>query len=272
MTVLIDDALATSFLTTPIREAWFDNAASIQIVSGLRAEDVSESDVALIQTPEATLLTRGHVIDRSVAIVQDGHGLIAMRTTVRPNEIDETTVYVNGVGASGEVLSRALLGPYFGITATNVVRQEPPTDALVVIAEGADALGQPEHGFTEDLARTWFILKGTAFVSHIAVVGVQALAEDADDQLGLLRSALDVGYERRRDVRRIIHEVTGVDREALSAVTGNMRFSLEPDDQEPLRSLIEQGTWGTRFGRSLPAFRDQLGKTYRVDEEEPPDG
>lgn len=262
MAVLIDAMLATSFLTTPVREGWFDGASAIQVKAGLSVSDITEDDIALVPAPEATLLTRTHVIDRSVAIVHDGTGIVSMRTPVRADEVDEAVVSLTGVGAAGEVLTRALLKPYFGITATAFVRdQETPEDATVVISEGAEALAEAPEGFQEELTRTWFIMTGKPYVSHVTVAGVRALARDADEQLALLRAALETGYERRRDVRRMIREATGVDQDALAEVTGKMRFAMEPEDQEPLRLLIERGTWGTHFGRSLPAYRDQLGLT-----------
>lgn len=248
------------FVTTPIREGWIDNAASVEVRPGLSAADVTENDVALIPAPAATLLTQTHVIDRSVAVVFDGVGLLAMRTPVRPDEIDSERVYLIGVGASGEVLARALLKPFFGIDVSGFERvSQVPDDARIVVVEGPDALVEPASGFSEDLARSWFIMTGKAYVSHVAVIGVRALARGADDELATLRAAIDIGRERRRDVRRLVREASGVDTDRLADVTGRMRFALEPEDQEPLRMLIERGTWGTGFGRNLPAFRDQLG-------------
>lgn len=260
MTVLIDDTMATAFLTTPVREGWLESSPAIEARPGLRAGDVTENDVALLPLPEATLLTRTHVIDRSVAIVHDGVGMIAMRTPVRPDEIEEATVYLVNVGASGETLARALMTPYFGIQPAAFVRDaSPPADAQVVVSEGAGALAPVESGFREDLARSWFIMTGKPYVSHVTVVGVRALARDADDLLAALRAARETGWERRRDVRRAIREASGVDADTLAEVTGRMRFALEPEDQEPARMLVERGTRGTDYGRSLPAYREQLG-------------
>ena len=101
-------------------------------------------------------------------------------------------------------------------------------------------------------------MTGKAFVSHVCVVGVAALARDPQDELARLRAALDVGWERRRDIRLTIRESQQVDPGMLAEATGKMRFSMEPDDQEPARMLVERGTWGTDFGRTLPAYRDQL--------------
>ena len=260
MTVLIDETFATSFFTMPVREGWIEDASSVKVVPGLDAGNVTVDDVALIPAAVATRLIETHVIDRSVAVVHDGVGVTAIQTPVRADEIDEEVVYLEHVGVAGETLVRALLKPYFGVSARDITPVDAvPDDAQVVICEGASALAVPEEGFREDLARTWFIMTGFPFISHVTVVGVRALARGADDQLGLLRSLVESGHERRRDLRRMIHEATGVDRDALAEVTGRMRYHLEPEDAASARRLVETGTWGTPFGRSLPAYRDQLG-------------
>jgi hypothetical protein len=269
MTVLIDDTLATMFLTIPLREGWIEPPKPVELRIGLAAADVTEDDVALLPVPEATLLTRTHVIDRSIAIVHDGTGPVAMHTPVRPDEIQGAEVLLREVGASGEALARALMTAYFGIDATAFMHvQEAPAGAPVVVEEGVAALAEAETGFREDLVRSWFIMTGRSFVSHVTVVGVRALARDADDQIAALRSLLDTGLERRRDARRLIREATGVDTEALARMTTKMRYRLEPDDQEPARMLVERGTRGTAWGRSLPAFRDQLGPTANTGDTE----
>ncbi|HEV2129228.1 MAG TPA: MqnA/MqnD/SBP family protein [Thermomicrobiales bacterium] len=259
MTILIDDTTATAFLTAPVREGWFEGDPPIEVRADLRAADVTEDDVALLPLPEATLLTRTHVIDRSVAIVHDGVGMVAMWTPARPDEIEGPVVCLRDVGASGEALVRALLKPFFGIEATKIApRDDPPADAQVIITEGAEALAPSESGFREDLARSWFIMTGKPFVSHVTVIGVRALARDGDEQLAALKKAVETGWERRRDVRRMIREQSGIESEPLAEVTNRMRFLMEPDDQEPARMLAERGTWGTDYGRTLPAYRDQL--------------
>lgn len=269
MTVLIDDVLATSFLTMPVREAWIENTSGVRVVDGIAAEEITVDDVALIPAAVATRLVETHVIDRSVAVVHDGIGMTAMWTPVRPDEIDEETVYLDGVGAVGETLTRALMKPYFGISPAEIIAIDaPPAEARVIVREGVPALNAPEDGFREDLARTWFIMTGFPFVSHVTVVGVRALARDADTQLGVLTSLVEKGHERRRDLRRMIHEATGVDRDVLAEVTGRMRYQLEPEDAESVRRLVETGTWGTTFGRSLPAYRDQIASPTTGDEDE----
>lgn len=267
MTVLIDDSLATSFLTCPVREGWIENPGDVRVVPGISAEDITVDDVALIPAAAATRLVETHVIDRSVAIIHEGVGMTTLWTPVRADEVEEEAVYLEGVGVASETLARALLKPYFGITTTGVTHVETsPSEARVIVREGAAALAASVGGFREDLARTWFILTGMPCVSHVTVVGVRALARDANEQLAVLQTLVETGHERRRDVRRMIHEATGIDRESLAEVTGRMRYYMKPEDAEAVRRLVEMGTWGTRFGRSLPAYRDQLGADQTAEE------
>lgn len=273
MAILIDATLATSLLTYPVREGWVQVSSDTRVVEGLSAEEITVDDVALVAAATATRLVETHVIDRSVAVVHEGVGMTSLWTPVRADEIEEETVYLDRVGVAGETLARALLKPYFGIQATGITHADAlPPDARVVVREGVPALVAAADGFREDLVRTWFILTGLPFVSHVAVVGVRALARDGDEQLALLRTLVESGQERRRDIRRSIHEVSGVDRDVLANVTGHMRYHLEPEDAESARRLIESGTWGTPYGRSLPAYRDQLKSTSTFDEGEWRDG
>lgn len=261
MTVRIDASDVTRFLTAPLEEGWVESDVAVDVTSNLTAQAVTEDDVALLPLPEATLLTSTHVIDRSVAVVQQEQGMVAMWTVERPDEIDQPTVWLQHIGSSSEVLIRALLKPFFGIEASEVVHVDTaPEEANLIVTEGGASLADVERGYREDLARSWFILTGKPFVSHVAVVGVRALARDADTQLDVLRRAAEAGWERRRDIRRMIREHAGIESEPLASVTNALRFSMEEADQEPARMLVERGTWGTRFGRTLPALRDQLGQ------------
>ena len=62
----------------------------------------------------------------------------------------------------------------------------------------------------------------------------------------------------RRDLRRLMVGDEEVDRDRLVAMTNTMRFELTQDDRQSLRNLLARGTWGTTYGRVLPAFRDEV--------------
>lgn len=261
MTILIDDTLATAQIAAPFSEGWVDSAGEVIVRPGLRASDFGPGDVGLLAVPEATLLTESHVIAPEVAIVFDGIGPIAMRTPIRPDGVEETIVRLLDAGPTAEVLMRALLRPYFGITATRFASSDDDpraSEAQVVVVDGAMGLEQPDSGFQDDLTRAWFVLTGQALVSHVTVVGVEALARGDEREIGELRSAAALGVERRRDVRGIVAKRWNVDRDALAEFTNRIRFAMTAEDHQSLQSLIARGTWNSRFGRAIPAFRDSL--------------
>ena len=263
MTLYIDDSLITAQVRVPLTEGWVETDVPFEVRKGLAAADVGPGDVALIQAPEATLLGQTHIIDPGIAVAAEAMSAIGMRTPVRPDGIEETPIRLLDAGATAEVLIRALLRSFFGITASSFVRSdedEGATEAQVVIVDGVLGLTEPEAGYQEDLARAWFILTAQPVVHHVLVVGVEAEARGAGAEIEVLRQAIAAGRERRRDVRGIIAEASEVeiDRERLAELTNRIRYELEPTDRQALRNLLARGTWGSRFQRSLPAFRDEV--------------
>lgn len=263
MTLYIDDSLMTAQVAVPLAEGWVETEVPFEVRKGLAAADVGPGDVALIQAPEATLLGRTHIVHPEVAVVAEAISAIAMRTPVRPDGVDDTPVRLLDAGPTAEVLMRALLRPHYGITAASFVRsddEEGAAEAQVIVVDGPLALTEPEAGYQEDLARAWFVLTGQAVVHDVLVVGVEAEARGADAEIDLLRQAIAVGKERRRDVRGIIAERSDVeiDRELLAELTNRIRYELTPADRQSLRNVLARGTWGSRFGRQMPAFRDEV--------------
>jgi len=270
VTLLIDDTLTTAFVSIPISERWIEPGVDVRLLTNLPASEVGTGDVALIAAAEATLLGESHVIASSVAVVFDGVGPIAMRTPVRPDEVDNVIVRLLDVGPTGEVLLRALLRPYFGITAGGFARSDDDPgagDAQMVVVDGAPGLSQPESGFQDDLVRDWFVLTGEAVVSHVLVVGVEAIARGAVAEVDALRHAISTGQERRKDVRRIAADRWGVtDRETFAEMTNRQRFELSQADRHSLATMIARGTWGSRFQNRLPAYLDSLDDDVRPDD------
>jgi len=261
MAILIDDTLATAQISVPFSESWLESDVEVVVRPNLRASDAGRADVVLLPVPEATLLTESHLIAPEVAVIFNGIGPIAMLTPIRPDGVEETIVRLLDTGPTAEVVMRALLRPYFGITATRFASSDDDpraSEAQVVVVDGAMGLEQPETGFQDDLSRAWFILTGQALVSHVTVIGVEAFARGSGREVEALRSAAALGVERRREVRGIVAQRWNVDRDALAEMTNRMRFALTPEDRQSLESLIARGTWNSRFGRTLPAFSDML--------------
>lgn len=259
--LLIDDRLLTSAIAVPLREGWVEPEVETSVRRDLRADQVGPRDVALIALPEATLLPETHVIDPRLAIVTESVGPIGMRTAIRPDGVESSPIWMKNVGPTADVLTRALLRPFFGITADLFINDaDAPEvdDAQVVIVDDLIGVSLPDHGFQEDLARAWFVLTGMATVHAVTVVGVEALARGYDAELAALQSALASGRERRRDVRQMISAEHEIDRDRLVEITNAVRFELTAEDRRSARDLIARGTWGTAWKRTLPAFVDEL--------------
>lgn len=263
MTLYIDDSLMTAQIRVPFAEGWLETNVPFEIRQNLTASDIGPGDVAVIAAPEATLMGRTHVIAPEVAVIAEGISAIAMRTPIRPDGVEETPIRMLDTGATAEVLTRALLRPFFGITASTFVTDEDDSavaEAQVVVVDGVLGLTEPESGFHEDLARAWFILTGQAVVHAVTVVGVEVEARGPESELEALRRAVELGVERRRDVRRAIADAEEIDRDRLVELTNRIRFEMTPEDRQSLRNLMARGSWGSRFQRVLPAFRDEIQK------------
>ena len=262
LTLLIDDNLTTALIAVPLANGWVETDVTVDVRAGLAASDVTMEDVALISVAEATLLADSHVIISEVAVVLDGIGPIAMRTPVRPDGVEDTVVRLLDAGPTAELLIRALLRPYFGITAsTFALTDDDPAAARaeVIVLDNGAGLSQPEAGYQEDLAKDWFVLTGQALVSHVVVIGLQALARGPDAEIATLLQAVAVGQERRKDVRGMVAERWEVtDRDLLAEITNRERFSLTQADRNSLATLVARGSWGGRFGKRVPVYRDAL--------------
>lgn len=262
MALLIEDNLMTGIITTPLREGWIESDVPFELVPGLGAAQIGRGDVALLNIAEAASLTETHFIDSSIGIASGSApdaaiSPKAMRTPVRPDGIEQTPIRMIDTTPTCELLIRALLRPFFGITADGFVHDasDPAAaDAQVVIIDGLLGLTEPEHGYQEDLVKAWYVLTGTAAVFAVTVVGVDA--DGGDRELALLREAIAVGVERRRDVRRILAgENDAIDRGKLAAITNSLRYELDESDLRSAGNLLVRGTWGTAWRRQLPAVK-----------------
>lgn len=259
MTLLIDDNLMTGMIATPLREGWIETDVSVEVVPNLTADRIGRTDVALISVAEAATLVDTHYIDPSIAVVsgEPPMSTIAMRTPVRPDGIDESPIRMIDTNPTAELLMRALLRSFYGISADGFVRDADDlaaTNAQCVVIDGRMGLTEPEAGYQDDLVKAWFVLTGTRVVYAVAVVGVDA--DGGEPELGLLRSALDLGQARRRDVRRILAgEDEAIDREKLGTITNALRYELDQADIQSASNLLARGTWGTDWKRHLPTVK-----------------
>src|SRR5215211_8845006 len=209
VTLLLHDSLITAQLVRPFQAGWVETEIPWDARSNVSAADVDEQTFALVPSAEIAGLGETHVVVPQISVVTEGRGPIAMRVPVRPDEIDRAEVRLYDTTATAELLARATLESFYGITPSSWSRDDD-TDAQVVIVEGAEALRDPEGGFSEDLVRAWFIMTGQPVVTHVFVAPHSA---DVSRVQAAMNEAQRIGHERRRDVRKATAERFEVERE-----------------------------------------------------------
>ena len=243
MKLLRRGTLATAAVVGPFQAGWIDTSSGVEFRASVTAADVGQHVAALVPSAEVAKLQSTHAVVPGVAVVTEGHGLIAMRTPVRPDEIVSTGVRLYNVSSTAEVLARATLESFYGIVPASWI-EEDSSEAQIVVVEGAAALTQPEAGFSEDLVRAWFIMTGQPVVTHLFVVPNKT---DSSRVIALLEKAKAIGHERRRDLRRAVAERFEVDRDRLVELATSTRYELRDTDRRALMMLLQNGNKGFRY-------------------------
>jgi hypothetical protein len=243
--VLIEDTFATSTYTVPLTFGWVTPPAGLEVelIHGLSGEQIGESEMALAPSAAIAQLQRSHQVEPVVAVVAAGVGAVAMRTPVRPDEIDATPVRLLDA-ADAELLARATLRPFYGIKATAWLENDSPgaSHAQVVVVAGAEALREPEAGYGEDLTRAWFILTALPVVSHVLLLPRQLSADERQSIVAFFEAARDAGLSRRREWRTALADREGIPRDRAGAFWAAQRLTLDEADRQALRELLTRGT------------------------------
>jgi hypothetical protein len=246
--LLIDDAFATSTYTAPIVAGWVTppDGLTFELLHNLSASNFGADDAALAPSFALTELSQSHHVHPNIAVIADGVGAAAMRTPVRPDEIEATPVRLLNAGEA-ELLARATLQPFYGITPTNWIRDGDAPEAAraeVVVVAGAEALREPEGGFSEDLSRAWFILTAQPVVSHVLLLPEGLAPEQQQRVLDFLAAARGEGLARRREWRAALADREEVSRDRAGAFWAAQRLELQEADRQALRALLRQGSAG----------------------------
>jgi predicted solute-binding protein len=244
--LIIDDSLVTAVFAEPLRLNWIATDIDVTLMQAPSADGVPVDAFGLVASPECTLLTDTHAIVPDVAVVAVETGAIAMRSPVRADAISDARVLLYETSATAEVLARALMWPYFGIAVREWTR-EPAGDVTVTIVDGAPALQPPEVGYSENLVRSWFVVTGMPVVSHVLLAPREAAPEEVAGVVGLLTACRQQAHERRRELRQLMDEKYGIERERLVDVLTRQRYSLDDADREALVSLIVKGAGGSAY-------------------------
>jgi hypothetical protein len=241
--LLVDRALETSYITTGVESAGRETSS---VRDRLAAADVGTSDFALISTPEVALLIETHVVDPSFGVTVAESGAIALRTPIRPDEIEEASILLYETSSTAELLARATIWPYYGIKAS-AWTSDPDGTSAITIVDGLAALEPIEAGFSEDLVRAWYILTEQSVVTHVLAIPRDASDEDVEGVRSQLSDAAAAGNSARREVRRALQAESSVEGDRLVEFLRGIRYDLESDDRTAAYSLIARGSGGTRY-------------------------
>ena len=265
-TCLVDDSLATALLTWPLKQGWVDanESVTLELVPGLGAETVGERDVAaLVSSVDAALLLDRFSVVTDLALVSWHNGPVALWTPARPDEIDNVPIALDGVSRTAEALARATLQNFYGITVAGWERDI--AEGQAVIREGAEALQPAESGELSDLVRAWFILSDFPLPTHLLVVP-KALTETPQRVQAIVRELqrlLEMGSERRREVRRDLAEQLGVDRDRLVDFQNDQTHALSKTARKGWLDLLRR----TERALKLPSPIQPDFVTLRAQEE-----
>ncbi len=251
MRLLIHDTLATAFFVEPLRRGWVSAEIDVSIQERLNAECIGPQEFALAPAPECSLLVESHRILPDVAVVARATAGIAMRTSIRPDEISDAEVVLYDVSGTAGVLARALLWPFFGISTTGW-NDERSAGAMVTIVEGALALQEPEIGHAIDLGRAWFVMTGMPVVTHTLLAPVGSTLGDRELIVALLNDCRQRAHEQRKALRQALEAALGIERERLMEFFAQQRYRLDDSDQPALVALIVKGAGGSKY---LPLTR-----------------
>jgi predicted solute-binding protein len=152
--------------------------------------------------------------------------------------------------------------PFYGITATVWVYDDSPqaAQAEVIIVEGAEALREPEGGFSEDLSRAWFILTAQPVVTHLLLAPRQLTAGPLAEMTSFLQAALAEASARRNEWRPRLADEADVPRERAAELWSAQRLRLEEPDRQALLDLVAKGMGGaTKFSAADVQFREGAG-------------
>src|SRR5829696_7291108 len=128
--LLIEETFATATYTLPITSGWVSppHGITVEMTNRLTSDPALEGSILLAPASEILRL-QSHQVVADVAVIADGNGAIAMRTPVRPDEVEATSVRLLKASGIAELLARATLRPFYGIEPTAWVHDGDSAEA-----------------------------------------------------------------------------------------------------------------------------------------------
>lgn len=259
-TLLLDDTPAIAPLALALELGWATLPATVRTLARVDA-DVARSQpgaLVLVSIADYALLQDEYVIIPELACGGHHNAGIVLIGDRRLDEIDDPLVDLADVSRGAELLTRATLLKFYGMTASAWLRDgdtPPPYIGegvdrrhTIEIREGGEALhllDAPSDAEVSDLGRSWFILTGLPPVTHLLLAPKGLLGTPALTALvTALPMALAAAHERRRELRRDLAERYGISRELLSDLDNDKFLTLTGDAQKSLLALFPAGAWG----------------------------
>jgi hypothetical protein len=248
----VEDNLTTALIAEPIRQGWLEPSEGLELVPVLTAEAVAQADaMALLGSIDGCLLADRFTIITDIGVASRHNGAVALRSAVRPDELNDVTIGLDSVSRTAEAIARATVARFFGVTVSGWSREAAATEAEVL--EHNDAfIEEPEPAVVNDLVRAWFIMSGLPVATHVLVVPNELLANDPESVASVvdqLKTAASTGVERRREIRRNLHEHFPGDRDRLVAFHTEQSLSLTKTVRKGWLDLLRR----VGHAMSLPA-------------------
>ncbi len=250
--LLLDDHPALAPLALAIEQGWGTLPISVRVVANLNAHTVQEYPAALACLPlaeYADLQTTHTIVPDLAAGDQHDAGTLLVADR-RLDEVDQVIVDLGATSRTSELLTRATLLKFYGITAVAWTRDEPlpeETQQVIAIRDGGEALylrDTAANRILSDLGRAWFILSGLPPVSHLLLAPNNALtAPWLTETRAAIPDLLAVVASRRRELRRTLAERYGVSRELLHQYYSGQFLTLTGDAQKSILALFPEGAW-----------------------------
>ncbi|MGA7672466.1 MAG: MqnA/MqnD/SBP family protein [Nitrolancea sp.] len=239
--------MTTALVAEPLRQGWIEDAANVELVKDLTAETVSERGLcALVGSIDAAILSDRFTVITDVGLTSWHSGAIALWTLVRPDEVDDVMIDLDGVSRTAEAVARATITRFFGMTLRGFNHGDGSGEAIV--REHQDAMLEIETGQLNDLIRGWFILSGLPMVTHALVVPNELIENDPDTVRQIVervRESVRTGVKRRREIRRNLHQLYPVDRDQLVTFHNEQTISLSKTARKGWLDLLR------RVGRQM---------------------
>ncbi len=258
--LLLDDTPTIAPLALALELGWATLPAPAQTRPRVDASVARAQPDALVLVPIAdyAILQDDYVIIPELACGGHHNAGIVLIGDRRLDAIDDPLVDLANVSRGAELLTRATLLKFYGMTAAAWLRDgdtPPPftgegTDQrhTIEIREGGEALhllDAPGEAEVSDLGRSWFVLTGLPPVTHLLLAPKRLLDTPALTALvAALPVALAAAHERRRELRRDLAERYGVSRELLNDIYSDQFLTLTGDAQKSLLALFPAGAWG----------------------------